>query len=153
MPHIVYIDLSAKVEQWVRASAVAMSNGASRTILLTGKEKQRTRRWLSAQYGGKSTQYRLLAALIYLVVKDDLPNIRQVVIDQDYSGHQVKSMIKSLLLELLRRDKPNVTAGFVRFEKVEKSRADILAKKVYDGKVSPDRIVRFAEIKKLLSKK
>lgn len=153
MPHIVYVDLSAKVEQWTRGSAVAMSNDASRTIFVSSKVKQRARRWLSGQYGSRSTQYRVLAVLIYLVVRDDLPNIRQIVIDQDYSGSHVESTIKSLLLDLLKRDKPNVKAGFIRFERVAKSRADILAKQVYDGKKKPDRKVYFAEIERVLRKK
>ena len=62
-------------------------------------------------------------------------------------------MSKNLLLHFLRRDNPYVKASFVRFENVAKSRADLLAKQVYDGKVKPDRVVPFAEIEQLLRKK
>lgn len=152
MAHIVYIDLSAKVEQWTKASAVAMANDMSRTLWVSSKVKQRTRQLLIERHGSKSIQYRVLAILVYLVVREDLPNIRQIVIDQDYSGSQAEATIKTFLLELLRRDLPNVKARFVRFENVAKSRADVLAKQVFDGKIKPDRTVRFAEIEQVLRK-
>jgi len=152
MPHIVYVDLSAKIEQWPNDSAVAVSNDASRAILAPSKVKQQARRWLSARYGGKSTQYRVLAVLIYLAVKDDLANIQQIVIDQDYSGHQVEATIKNLLLHLLRRDRPNVKAGFIRFENVKGSRADRLARQVYRGKAKPDKVIQWGEVERILGK-
>jgi len=94
----------------------------------------------------------VLAVLVYLAIRDDLPNIQQIVIDQDYSGRQVEATIKNLLLHLLRRDKPNVKAGFVRFENVKGSRADRLARQVYKGKTKPDRVIRWGEVERTLEK-
>ena len=94
----------------------------------------------------------MLAVLIYLAVREDLPNIRQIVIDQDYSGRQVEAMIKNLLLNLLRRDKPRVKAGFVRFENVKGSQADRLARSVYRGKAKPQRVIQWAEVEEVIGK-
>jgi hypothetical protein len=150
MAHIVYVDLSAKVEQWTRASAVAMSNDGRRVYLVSGKVKQHARRLIKQRHGGKSAQYRLLAALVFLVVREDLPHISQIVIDQDYAGTQAEATIKNLLLHLLRKEMPNVTAGFVRFAEVRGSQADRLAKQVYDGEQTPDRVLCWQELEALL---
>jgi hypothetical protein len=64
--YIVYIDLSAKVEQWTRHSAVAVSNDTSWVLLVPSKVKQQARRMLSARHGTKNLQYRLLAVVVYL---------------------------------------------------------------------------------------
>lgn len=150
MAHAVYIDLSAKAEQWTRPSAVAMSNEDCRVYMVSGKVKQRARRLIRERHGGKSDQYRLLAALVFLVVRDDLPAITQIVIDQDYAGQQAEATIKNLLLRLLRKEKTGVTAGMVRFAELRGSRADRLAKQVYDGERLPDRVVGWSELEAVL---
>lgn len=150
MAHAVYIDLSAKAEQWTRASAVAMSNEGCRVYMVSGKVKQRARRLIRERHGGKSDQYRLLAALVFLVVRDDLPAISQIVIDQDYAGQQAEATIKNLLLRLLRKEKTGITAGMVRFAELRGSRADRLAKQVYDGERPPDRVVGWSELEAVL---
>lgn len=150
MVHAVYVDLSAKAEQWARASAVAMSNDGCRVYLVSGKVKQQARRLIRERHGGKSDQYRLLAALVFLVIRDDLPNISQVVIDQDYAGQQAEATIKNLLLRLIRKVKPDATAGLVRFAEVRGSRADKLAKQVYDGERQPDRVIGWQELEAAL---
>ena len=55
-----------------------------------------------------------------------------------------------LLLILLRRDKPDATAGMVRFEAVKGKTADKLAKRVFDGEALPDRAVSARELEALL---
>ncbi len=152
MTHIVYIDLSAKLEQWSCNSVVALSDGFSHTILVQSQVKQQARDLLIAQHGRKSVRYRLLAAMIYLLVRDDLNNIRQIVIDRDYTGHQSEATIKNLLLHHLRRRIPDLDAGFVRFEEVRGSRADQLARRVYLRKQKADRVIRFEELAEFLRK-
>ena len=152
MAHIVYVDLSAKLEQWSCNSAIALSDGFSRVILAPSQVKQQARDLLIAQHGRKSVRYRLLAALIYLLVRDDLNSIRQIVIDQDYAGHQSEATIKNLLLHHLRRQTPDLDAGFVRFEEVRGSNADQLARRVYLRRQKADRVIRFEELAGILRK-
>jgi hypothetical protein len=47
-------------------------------------------------------------------------------------------------------DVPDATAGMIRFENIKGSIADRLAKLVYDGEVKLDRLIRYAEIERLL---
>ncbi len=147
---IVYVDLSAKVEHWTKASAIAVSNGGSRVYLITGKVKQRLRRLLAGRHGRQSLQYRVLALFVYLAVRDQLPRIRQIVIDRDYSGAEAEATIKNLLLPLLQRDRPTVTAGFIRFENVKDKPADILAREVFENRRAADRVVSFQELMAIL---
>jgi len=88
--------------------------------------------------------------LVYLAVKPDLQHLDYVVIDKDYAGVQAEATIKNLLLALIRRDKAEVTATYIRFAEVRNSRADKLAKQVYDGKTAPDRVLSFNELASLL---
>jgi hypothetical protein len=43
------------------------------------------------------------------------------------AGADPEATIKNVLLRLLRMDKPETTAGFVRFDQVKGSQADVLA--------------------------
>lgn len=150
MAYVVYVDLSAKAEQLSMGSAVAVSNGKSWVYLIPSQAKQQARQWLAEQHGTRNMQYRLLALFVYVAVRERLPEIRQIVIDRDYTGGQVESTIKSLLLRLIRRDKPDVTGGFIQFENVKGSRADRLARAVFEGKAEPQRVIGFSELERVL---
>jgi hypothetical protein len=149
----VYVDLSAKVEQWVRDSAVVMANEQQqRAFLVPHNVKQKARRLIKKLYGAKSDRYRLLTVLVYLVVRESLDTIDLIVIDKDYDGPQAEATIKNLLLALIRINKPDATSGMIIFENVKGSKADKLAKRIYDGKATAERVVSYEEIARLLQK-
>jgi hypothetical protein len=87
-----------------------------------------------------------------MVVRESLRTVEYIVIDKDYGGPQVESTIKTLLLNLIRQDRPNAAASMIRFEEVRGSRADTLAKQVYDGKIKPDHSPKYEEIARFLRK-
>ena len=140
MKHTVYVDLSANAEQLSRDSAVAMTDGVQWVCLVRSKAKRYLAERLAARHGSRHLQYRLLAAIVYLAVQSHLPELRQIVIDRDYSGEPAESTIKNFLLALIRQRRPEVEAGFVRIANVKGSNADRLARAVFAGKVVPDRI-------------
>jgi hypothetical protein len=148
---IVYVDLSAKVERWEQDSIVASCNDFTRVLLISGRAKQQLRRWLINQYDRRTTHYRAFAAFVYLAVRDDLDHIEQLVIDQDYTGAKVEGTIKNFLLPLLRRHKPSITAGFIRFRNVAGSRADLFAREAFQKKRKPDRVVQIEELLTILN--
>lgn len=156
MSQIVYVDLSAKVEQWTVNSGIAMAstaeNGVSKTLLIHASVKQQARDRIMAKHGRKSVRYRLLAILVYLSVKDNLKEIRQIVIDKDYAGEEAESTIKNVLLHLLRSQKADIPAGFIQFNNVKGSEADERARQVFRGKEKPSRVIGWAELKALLNK-
>jgi hypothetical protein len=151
--NIAYIDLSAKVEQWVRNSVIVMVNAQQqRAFMVPHNVKQKARQLIKKLYGAKSDRYRLLAVLVYLVVRESLDTIDLIAIDKDYHGPQVEATIKNLLLALIRVDKPDATSGMIIFENVKGSKADRLAKQIYDGKATAERVVSYEEVARLLGK-
>lgn len=147
---IVYVDLSAKVEQWDKDSAIALCNDVQRVYLITRKVKRQLRQRLLERHGKKSLTFRMLAILVYLMLRDDLAHVRQVVIDRDYSGSQAEATIKTLLLDLLYRHKPGLHGGFIRFENIAGHNADVFARETFQGNRKPDRVVTFRELEELL---
>lgn len=147
--HIVYVDMSAKAEQWTQASAVAIANDLSWVCLVPGKVKQHARKLLGQRHGAKNLQYRVFAAMIYLTLRGWLGSIDQIVIDKDYHGAQAEATIKNLLLAHIRKEMPTAGAGLIRFANVKGSEADLLAKRVYDNQAKADRVVSTRELEQL----
>ena len=153
MAHVVYVDLSAKVEHWQTDSAVAVTDGFAATYLIPGPVKQQARHLLLELYGRKSIIYRALALFVYVGVRQHRGRIRQIVIDQDYTGSEVEGTIKNLLLNLVRADRPEVSSGFIQMPHIKGSRADRLARQVFAREVAPTQIVTWREIESLIRRK
>ena len=132
------------------ASAVAVADGAQWVYFVPSKVKQRLRIVLTRRYGAKNLQYRMIALLVYVALRPHLHNIGGVVIDQDYEGPLAESTIKNLFLHLVRRERPDVGREFVRFANVKGGAADLLAKRVFDGKAKATHTVRYEEFEGLL---
>ncbi len=150
MLHGVEVDLSAKAEQWTLASAVAIADGAQWVYYVPSKVKQRLRAVLSSRHSTKNLQYRVFALLGFVAMRPHLHAIDRVVIDQDYAGPHAEAAIKNLLLRLVRTDRPEVSGEFLRFANIKGCAADILAKRVFDGKEQAKRVARFEDFEELL---
>ena len=72
MVNVVYIDLSAKVEQWSLRSAIAVSNDRYWVYLVPGNVKQLIKQEFTQLHGTKNLQFRVLAFLVYLSVRKNL---------------------------------------------------------------------------------
>ena len=148
---IVYVDMSAKVEHWNTDSVVAISNGMTKSYLISAKIKQVTRRFLQDQYGDKHLTYRVMALFVYIAMGGNLHGVNQVLIDRDYTGDQIEGTIKNFLLPLLRQEKPDVDAGFILFRNVKGSRADLLARAVLQRQAEPTRLITWIEIETIMN--
>jgi hypothetical protein len=151
-PFVAYVDLSAKLEQWTKDSAVAVSNGETLVIWVSKELKQRSRQLLAERYGRATVRYRLLALLVCLAVRDHLSNIEEIVIDRDYEGAKAEATIKNVLLNLLRQNGYQAGANFVRFANVKNSRADQSARRTYVGKEKPTKEISWEEIEQQIKK-
>jgi hypothetical protein len=152
MPHTVKVDLSAKVEQWSRDTAVAFSDGIKGTVLINKKVKKAARNWLHHRYPNRSLAfytYLLLAILIYMAIKPHLPKIQHIEIDDDYPGVSSHDRIKNLLLNFLQIDDPSLRGNFISFREVRGSAADLLARRTYKGELETEREVSLNDIKGL----
>lgn len=152
MLYIVEVDLSAKVEQWSKNTAVAFSDGIQGSVLISRRVKQATRDWLRIRYPDHRNiyyVYNLLAAFVYLLISPYLEQIEQVVIDKDYSGAESERLIKVFLLNLLHRNDPSLRGRFISFREVRGSAADVLARRVYLGDKEADRKIAVEDIEQL----
>ena len=152
MPYVVEVDLSAKVEQWSKNTAVAFSDGIQGSVLVSRMVKRAARDWLKTWYPNRSKafyRYNLLAAFVYLLIKPHLQQIEHVVIDKDYPGEKNEGLIKDFLLSLLHREDPSLRGGFISFWEVGGSAADTLARRVYLGDKEAARKITFKDIQQL----
>ncbi len=152
MSETVFVDLSAKVEQWNKNTAVAFSNGIKGSILISKKVKKAARNWLKTEYPNHSTTfycYNLLTVWIYLLLKPNLERIGHIVIDKDYPGQESEKLIKDFLLNFLHRDKPTLRGSFISFQEVRGSCADILARDIYQNKKEANRKITLEDIRQL----
>lgn len=147
-----YVDLSAKLEQWTKDSAIALSNGRYTALWVPKEIKQKARQLLVGRYGRQNVRYRLLAVLIFLTIHNDLDRIDSLYIDRDYEGAEAEATIKNLLLHLLRRNGYDRNASFVHFANVKGSLADTAARRIYVGKEAPPRRVVWEEVNEQIQK-
>lgn len=160
MPHAVEVDLSAKVEQWNKNTAVAFSDGIQGSVWISSRVKKAARNWLKEIYPNRSQafyKFLLLSTLIYILIKPHLKRIEEVTIDLDYPGKKSKEMITNFLLNLLQHDDPSLRGGFIGFREVKGSKADLLAREIFEkgkeGKHNADRKITLDDIKAVFPKK
>ncbi|MBK8045689.1 MAG: hypothetical protein IPK16_00285 [Anaerolineales bacterium] len=94
---VVYVDVSAKLENWSADSVIAMTNGSARVLVVTAPVKQAVRQWLRRRYPHRKGTYHalvLMAAPIRVIVADDLAQIEYIVIDRDYPGDGIQAKLK-----------------------------------------------------------
>jgi hypothetical protein len=138
MAHTIYVDLSAKVEQWSKDTAVAFSNdGIMAVRLVSSKTKRLMREHLQEQYPNHAASfyvYLINALVITVLIAPYIHHIDHIVIDQDYPGSRSKGMIELWMMNLIRRLRPQVRGGLVDFRNIKGSRADRLAREMYQRK-------------------
>ncbi|MBX3054415.1 MAG: hypothetical protein KF753_23280 [Caldilineaceae bacterium] len=149
MTRTVYIDLSAKIEEWSADSAIAMTNGGETVFLVRARVKRQARDWLKKS-GNKRREavyiYRLLSALVYLISAPELSNIELLIIDADYPGTRPAAAIRNELVPLLQRERRHFSGKRIRFQQVKGSKADRLARDVFRGKIQAQREITLEEI-------
>jgi len=152
MSYVVEVDLSAKVEQWSKDTAVAFSDGIQGSILVSSRVKREARDWLRDRYPNRSKgfyRYLLFAAFVYLLVQPHLRQIMRVIIDRDYPGQHPEAQIKGRLLQFLHRDDPSLRGEFISFREVKGSKADALARDVFRSRRKADRQITLNDIQQI----
>lgn len=145
----VCIDISAKIEAWDKDSIVAIANDHTMTLCAPAAVKQKAVATLKTK---EPVQFSLLAIFAYLVVRPRLAEIRRITIDLDYSGVVAHRIIVRRLVELIRKDRPEFRASWIRFDNVAGHRADVLAREVYRGLCKADGEIQWDQIEPLLSR-
>lgn len=143
------IDQSGKIEQLNKDSIIAFSNRNQYSVLIPKKVKQE----IFKLYKGKikELRYRLFSIGIYYCLKDYIREKELIIVCCEYQGKE--NLIKSFLLEYLRKDYPTVDTKIIRFGKIGKSsNAHAVAIDVFRSNRRPNRILSLNEVEKCLKK-
>lgn len=141
------IDQSGKIEHTNKDTVMGMSNGKTRTVKIAARNKRLLQERCRIRDQGRVYMYRSFAALIFLLIKEDLNLITDLIIDVEYPGQN--KVIKDILLEFLRTEKLNEPE--ITFLRIGSTPAvHYVAYDVFCGRKSPDKIVTLEEISNLV---
>jgi len=143
------IDQSGKIENTSKATVVAFSNDTSKAVLVRARTKRQLQEMFRRRGKIRLFIYRIFAALIFLLIKDELSHIKQIVIDTEYPGKE--KLIERILLEYIGLHQ--LEAPAIYFQRVgNKSKVHYTAYDVFVGKKKPDKVVKLEELQKLAIK-
>lgn len=151
MPNI-EVDQSGKMGDLAAHTVLAFANDIEYAILIPARVKraiiQELRAW------GKSkirAVLQLFAAGLFLLVRDSLGEVEQIVIDTEYTGYDMD--IRSMLLNHTWRVDPTFDKGQLVFRRVgKKSPAHKRALATYQGKQGANRRIGERELWAILGK-
>lgn len=149
----VEVDQSGKIERTHTDTFLAFSDGLHYVICIPARVKRLGQAALRAKWrrreSKKSIYIRLFAVGLFLLLKDHLADLGQIVIDTEYTGRE--SDIKGMLLELIRFSEPDYPAECITFQRIGKrSSAHNLAWEAHRGKRKPDNTITKEELLDLL---
>jgi len=152
MTHRVEVDQSIKIEQ-SGATILAFANGITHAILIPSEAKTTAYRVLRRRGKASATAYPLLfAACLFLLLRDHLKQLDQVIIDIEYEGKNAD--IRSFLLEHIWKAEPTFAPDQIIFRRIGKhSPAHVKANAVREQrdkhyrKVSTEELVQLVELK------
>jgi len=139
----VEVDQSGKIGDTKLDTALAFSNDQQYSIFIPATVKRACIQSLRGSEKKRlETRYyiQLFSICLFLLLKNKISKLDQVVIDQEYPGHEAK--IKEHLLNLLHRSGIYVDPTKIHFASVgKKSRAHRVALQTFKKMVPPDKII------------
>jgi len=142
----VEIDQSGRIEYTKHATALALSDGISFSLLIPATVKRACIRTLRRQgLTGPTFYVQLFATGLFFLLKDHIEVLTQVVIDVEYTGKETQ--IKEHLINLLRRAGREVEPWKIQFQQIgKKSPAHELALDTFRGDREPDIVLTQEDI-------
>lgn len=135
----VEIDQSGKIKATNKPTVVGFSNSESGSILIKGKDKRQLQQIFRKAGKPRMFVIQTFSCLIYLLLKDFLLKISQMVIDREYPGYE--NLIKSYLVQLAKSDSKTLFSDTVHFTEIgRKSRAHLKAYQDYRKKKADTRV-------------
>lgn len=147
----VYVDQSGKIEQTDRPTVLAFSDGVCGSVLIPAKVKRNVQVLFRQQGRTRVFIYKIFAAGIFFLLKDQLPKISEIVIDIEYPGKEV--LIREMILGYFQKSKSQKVPE-INFSKIgRQSKAHDLAWRVFKKKEKANKRLSLEEIKALAIKK
>jgi hypothetical protein len=138
----VEIDQSLKIERTDKNTVVAFSNHIFASILIRAKDKREIQKIFRQAGEPKKFVYKLFAVLIFILIKDYLDKITQIIIDEEYPGKN--KIITDLLMQEIIKVNPKFECSNIKFH--------FIAWGVAMNKKQPDQVVKLKDILKFLLK-
>ena len=133
------IDQSGKIEATNKPTVVCFSNSESKSILIKGRDKQQLQQIFRKAGKPRMFVIQTFSCLVYLLVKESLPEVTQLVIDREYPGYE--KLIKSYLVQLTKSDSKPLFSDMIYFTEIgRKSPAHLKAYQSYRKKKAEMRV-------------
>ena len=143
------IDQSGKVEQFNKDTVIAFSNKNQYSVLIPKNVKQEAFKLYKGKI--KDLRYRLFCIGVYYCLRDYIKEKELITICCEYIGKE--NLIKSFLLDYLRKDYPMIDTKIIRFGRIGKnSNAHTVAIDVFRSNRRPNKILSLNEVEKCLKK-
>ena len=145
------IDQSGKIENTSKDTIIAFSNSKFKSIFIKARDKREVQKIFRKINKPRIFIYRTFAVLIFLLIKNYLEKINQIIIDEEYPGWGFQ--IKDYLLAEIRKIKPNFDKNNISFNQIgKKSKAHLIAYETTIGKRQPNIKVGEQDILKYILK-
>lgn len=129
------IDQSGKIEDTNRLTAIAYSNGCTKSLIITAKDKKTIQSVFRRIGQPKIFVYKLFAVAIFVLIKDDSKKIDQIIIDKEYLGYE--KLLKRFILETALRNGKKIEGDSLHFHSIgKKSNAHKVALTTFQTKKS-----------------
>ncbi|TSC91468.1 MAG: Uncharacterized protein CEN92_267 [Candidatus Berkelbacteria bacterium Licking1014_96] len=133
------IDQSGRIEDTSKLSVIAYSNNHQKSLLITARDKKAIQLVFRKIGQPKLFVFKLFAVAIFVLIKNNLKKIDQIIIDREYTGYE--SLIKKLLFETVERNNKKIETDIVHFHSIgKKSKAHTVALKCYQIKRADSRL-------------
>lgn len=127
------IDQSGRVEYTSQPTVIAFSNSENRSVIINSKDKKYLQQLF--RKAGKSNifVYKTFSVLIFYLIKDKLKSIRQIIIDEEYTGYD--KLIKQFIVELAVKHNYQLEPDIIHFKQIgKKSRSHGISINAYRAK-------------------
>lgn len=147
---ILQVDQSVKIENTSADTVLALSNDVCYAILIPAVAKRHCLQVLRRRHmRGTTIVLQVFSAALFLLLERHLHQAERVVIDVEYPRHE--GAIKGMLLNWIRRTRPDFDAHRILFKRVGKAcPAHRRAIQIVRHKELPDRVVTAREVLRLL---
>jgi hypothetical protein len=148
------VDMSGRIEETNRPTALALANDLSDSILISARDKRiviEALKKMKPERERKQIHILIFSTLLYLLLRDQLAKEGVVLIDSEYPGYE--AVIKNRVMSLCHNEGIHVDKDRISFGQVgKKSAAHMLAYSIYRGNMRPDRTILPEDILRVFRK-
>ena len=132
------IDQSGKIENTNKDTVIAFSDDNFGSLLIKAKDKREIQEIFRQAGKPRVFIYKLFTILIFLLIKNHLKKVEEIVIDEEYPGKS--ALIKDLLLREIRKIRPRFPKENISFRQIgKKSKAHNIAYNTFKKKRKTDK--------------